>query len=90
MPEDWFDDAHAPLRQRYGVPPALRFQTEPQLALDMLHGLVERSVVPFLWVVADEHYGMIPAFLDGVASRGQMVFCGGPSLDQSVGGEASD
>src|SRR5919108_614609 len=27
LPEEWFDDAHAPLRQRYGVPPELRFQT---------------------------------------------------------------
>jgi SRSO17 transposase len=74
MPEEWFDDAHALLRQRYGVPPALRFQTEPQLALDMLHEFVERAVVPFRWVVADEHYGMIPAFLDGVAAEGKWYF----------------
>jgi SRSO17 transposase len=71
MPQEWFDDAHAALRQRYGVPAALDFQTEPQLALEMLRGLVEREVVPFAWVVADEHYGMIPAFLDGVAATGK-------------------
>jgi hypothetical protein len=29
----WFDPAHAPLRQRYGGPADLTFQTEPQLAL---------------------------------------------------------
>jgi SRSO17 transposase len=55
MPETWFDQAHAPLRERYGVPAALTFQTEPQLALEMLDGLVERAEVPFSWVVADEH-----------------------------------
>jgi SRSO17 transposase len=71
MPEEWFDDAHAPLRLRYGVPAALQFQTEPQLALEMLRGLVERGAVPFRWVVADERYGMIPTFLDRVAATGK-------------------
>jgi SRSO17 transposase len=74
MPQEWFDDAHASLRQRYGVPAALGFQTEPQLALEMLQGLVERAAVPFHWVVADEHYGMIPTFLDGVAAEGKWYF----------------
>lgn len=69
IPEGWFDQAHAPLRQRYGVPADLTFQTEPQLALEMLDGLVERAAVPFAWVVADEHYGMSPSFLDGVEAR---------------------
>ena len=79
MPEDWFDDAHASLRQRYGVPPELRFQTEPQLALEMLRGLVARAAVPFRWVVADEHYGMIPTFLDGVAATGKWYFAEVPA-----------
>lgn len=74
LPEDWFDAAHAPLRQRYGVPATLGFQTEPQLALEMLRGLVDRGVLPFQWVTADEHYGMIPAFLDGVAATGKWYF----------------
>jgi SRSO17 transposase len=74
MPQPWFDEAHAPLRQRYGVPTDLTFQTEPQLALDMLDGLVERAEVPFSWVVADEHYGMIPSFLDGIESRQKWYF----------------
>src|SRR5712691_10209971 len=28
MPQEWFDEAHVPLRQRYGVPAELRFHTE--------------------------------------------------------------
>jgi SRSO17 transposase len=79
IPEEWFDAAHAPLRQRYGVPADLGFQTEPQLALEMLHGLVERAAVPFRWVVADEHYGMIPTFLDGVAAEGKWYFAEVPA-----------
>jgi SRSO17 transposase len=87
LPETWFDDAHAPLRQRYGVPPALGFQTEPQLALDILRGLVGRAVVPFAWVVADEHYGMIPAFLDGVAATGKWYFAEVPASTKVWEGE---
>jgi SRSO17 transposase len=87
LPEVWFDDAHAPLRQRYGVPPALGFQTEPQLALDMLQGLVDRAVVPFAWVVADEHYGMIPAFLDGVAATGKWYLAEVPAATKVWEGE---
>lgn len=71
MPQEWFDEAHAPLRQRYGVPEELKFKTEPQLALEMVRGLVERGQVPFQWVLADEHYGMNPQFLDGVAALGK-------------------
>ena len=87
LPEEWFDDAHAPLRQRYGVPPTLRFQTEPQLALEMLRGVVEREAIPFRWVVADEHYGMIPAFLDGVAAVGKWYFAEVPASTKVWVGE---
>jgi SRSO17 transposase len=87
LPQEWFDEAHAPLRQRYGVPATLRFQTEPQLALEMLQGLVERAVVPFAWVVADEHYGMIPAFLDGVAAEGEWYFAEVPAATKVWEGE---
>jgi SRSO17 transposase len=87
LPEEWFDDAHAPLRQRYGVPAALQFQTEPQLALEMLRGLVEGAAVPFRWVVADEHYGMIPAFLDGVAAEGKWYFAEVPASTKVWMGE---
>ena len=87
LPEEWFDDAHAALRQRYGVPPALQFQTEPQLALAMLCGLVERAAVPFRWVVADEHYGMVPTFLDGVAATGKWYFAEVPASTKVWAGE---
>src|SRR5687768_8430404 len=68
--------------RRYGVPADLTFQTEPQLALEMLDGLVERAEVPFLWVVADEHYGMIPSFFDGVEARQKWYFAEVPTATQ--------
>lgn len=87
MPLEWVDARHASLRQRYGIPPTLQFQTEPQLALEMLHELVERAVVPCAWVVVDEHYGMIPAFLDGVAAEGKWYFAEVPSSTKVWVGE---
>ena len=87
LPQEWFDDAHAPLRQRYGVPAALRFQTEPHLALEMLRALVEREAVSFRWVAADEHYGMLPAFLDGVAATGKWYFAEAPASTKVWVGE---
>jgi SRSO17 transposase len=70
-PAEWFDTAHAPLRQPYGVPATLTFQTEPPLALEMWRGLVDRGELPFVWVVADQHDGMIPTVLDGVEAVGK-------------------
>jgi SRSO17 transposase len=74
MPEVWFDDAHAPLRTRYGVPEDVQFKTEPQLGLEMVRGLVERGTLPFRWVLADETYGADPKFLDGVEALGTWYF----------------
>lgn len=92
MPEAWFDEAHAPLRQRYGVPKELTCKTEPQLALEMVQGLVEQDTVPFQWVIADEHYGMNPPLLDGVAALGKWyvvevpgttrVWIGAPEMEE--------
>ncbi len=74
MPQAWFDEAHAPLRQRYGVPPDLEFMTEPMLALQMVQNLVEHGHVPFRWVLGDETYGADPKFLDGVEELDKCYF----------------
>jgi SRSO17 transposase len=49
----------------------LQFKTEPNLALDMLKQLVLRKQIPFRWVVADAHFGEVPAFLDDIAALGK-------------------
>ena len=74
MPDAWFSDAYAEKRARCGVPIDVVFQTEPALALEMLKGVAERGQLPFHWVAADEHYGMNPTFLDGVAGLGKCYF----------------
>jgi SRSO17 transposase len=74
MPEVWFSDQYAEKRQRCGVPEDLKFQTEPALALEMVKGVAKREQLPFQWVCADEHYGMNPAFLDGIETLGKWYF----------------
>lgn len=74
LPESWFDKAHAAKRKKCGVPEDLVFQTEPELGLEMLTEINQRGVVPFAWVNADEHYGMNPDFLDGVAGLEKWYF----------------
>jgi SRSO17 transposase len=69
------------------VPAELTFQTEPQLALEMLGGLVARGELPYTWVVADEHDGMIPRFLDGVEALGKRYVAEVPTSTRVWRGE---
>ena len=71
LPESWFDPAARVRWDQCRIPSEVSFQTEPELALAMLAALVERSQLPFRWVMADAHFGQIPAFLDGVAALGK-------------------
>jgi SRSO17 transposase len=83
VPKAWFDDAHAAERARCGVPPMLRFQSEPALALAMVRGVIERGVLPVRWVLADETYGADPKFLDGVAALGRRYFAEVPAITRA-------
>jgi SRSO17 transposase len=65
LPEHWFSDSYAQLRQDLGVPPERRFQTKPQLALAMIRRAVQRGL-PFERVVADDLYGRSQAFRAGL------------------------
>jgi SRSO17 transposase len=68
IPEEWFTADYQDRWQACGIPDTLSFQTEPALGLEMIAGLVQRAVVPFRWVTADETYGKSPGFLDGIAA----------------------
>jgi SRSO17 transposase len=75
---DWFAKDHQERWQKCGIPKDLPFHTEPELATEMLQGLVERDVLPFRWVACDEHFGQNPAFLDRVAALGKWYFAAVP------------
>lgn len=74
IPKTWFDEAHAAKRRKCGLPDKLVFKTEPTLGLEMVKALKQAGIVPFCWVNADEHYGMNPDFLDGVAELEKWYF----------------
>jgi SRSO17 transposase len=74
IPKTWFDEAHAAKRRKCGLPEKLVFKTEPILGLEMIKALNQAGIVPFRWVNADEHYGMNPDFLDGVAELEKWYF----------------
>ena len=71
MLADWFGAEYRARWQACGIPDTLAFPTEPELALEMIAGLVRPAVVPFRWVACDEGYGKSPAFLAGIAALGK-------------------
>ena len=67
LPQSWFDD---PARcEEVGVPKDLVFKTKPQIALELIARTLSDGV-PLKWITADEGYGQVPAFLNGVAAHG--------------------
>ena len=71
LPEDWFTQAYQARWQVCRIPAEVSFRTEPQIALGMIAQLLQRAVVPFRWVTADETYGKSPIFLDGIEQLGK-------------------
>jgi SRSO17 transposase len=71
LPEEWFTAAYRERWQACRIPEGQSFRSEPELALEMITALVQRAVVPFQWVTADEAYGKSPVFCDGIATLGK-------------------
>jgi SRSO17 transposase len=74
VPECWFADDHAALRDEVGMPSDLTFKTKPELAVDQVQALMGRKVVPARWLAADALYGDSPAFRDAIADLGLWYF----------------
>lgn len=68
MPEKWFSPAYQERRERCGVPADLTFQTQPELAWKLIERLHTEQVLPFAWVIGDEHFGNNPTLLDRIAA----------------------
>lgn len=74
LPEQWFAAGHQDLRQACGVPPEQRYQTKPEIGLDLLENALQRGALPFQWVAADALYGDSPVFRDGIAALSKWFF----------------
>jgi SRSO17 transposase len=74
VPECWFTDDYAAVRDEVGMPTDLTFKTKPELAVDQVRDLMRRKVVPARWLAADALYGDSPAFRDAVAEMGLWYF----------------
>jgi SRSO17 transposase len=56
LPQAWFEESHAELRKKTGVPEDLTFQTKPELGWQLIKQTQERQI-PFQAVVMDDLYG---------------------------------
>jgi len=66
MPEIWFSEKYAGMRERCGVPTELKFKFESELADEMIREVVKRNQLPFQWVNAGENLGINADFLDSI------------------------
>jgi SRSO17 transposase len=74
IPQDWFGEQMAGLRQEVGLPTELTFRTKPQIAVELLQAIAARGILLGRWVAADALYGNSVAFRDAVASLGKWYF----------------
>ena len=68
MTKDWFDDAHAELRERWHVPDDLVYKTKIELALDMIMR-AQQNGLPFKVVGCDDLYGRSKEFRATLAGK---------------------
>ena len=74
VPQNWFGEPMAQMRQEVGLPSELTFRTKPQLAAELLQAIAARGHLLGRWVAADALYGNAPAFRDAVAALGKWYF----------------
>ncbi|MEW5920586.1 MAG: transposase [Bacillota bacterium] len=63
MPEAWFDDDHADLRDDCKVPAKLQFKTKVELALEMITQAAASGLFPARWIGCDSFFGRNKDFL---------------------------
>jgi SRSO17 transposase len=72
LPEEGLtEEAVAARRTAWGVPAETTFQTKPEVALTLIHAVVQHGTLRCRWVTADDAFGRDTALLDGVADCGR-------------------
>jgi SRSO17 transposase len=64
LPQCWFEPAWAQRRQQCRIPQAVAFQTKPQLALALLHPILETQRFGGRWIACDCSFGNNESFLE--------------------------
>lgn len=66
IPQSWFDD---PSRcKAAGIPKELAFKKKWEIGLELIDQ-ARRDGIPLKWITADEGYGSVPEFMNGLATR---------------------
>ena len=73
LPEVWTPDKKR--RKATGVPPEIRFQTKPEIALQQIRAALDREI-PMAPVLADAAYGNDTGFRDGITELGLLYVMG--------------
>jgi len=74
VPEGWFAEEYAELREQVGIPAEVTFKTKPEVAVELVQALMQRKVILARWLAADALYGDSPAFRDAIAALGLWYF----------------
>jgi SRSO17 transposase len=73
LPEVWTQDKRR--RKATGIPPEIRFQTKPEIALQQIRTALDREI-PMAPVLADAAYGNDTRFRDGITELGLLYVMG--------------
>jgi SRSO17 transposase len=80
VPEAWFTEDYEERRDKCRFPLDLTFKTKPQLASQMVEGIIEEDIIPVKYIVADSIYGHSSEFIEQVEQyTGKIYFFGVPS-----------
>lgn len=69
LTQEWIADKRR--REKTRVPKAVKFQTKPQIAAEMIRRTLAAGHVRFDWITADELYGSTGDFLDALEAMEQ-------------------
>jgi len=74
IPEKWFNDDYGKRRDKCKIPKDVGLKTKPELAVEMLHDLQDRKVIPYRYVLADSLYGNSPEFIDAIEKYANLTY----------------
>ena len=66
LPERWFTEEYRGRWEKCRIPDETKFKTKPELALEMIQGLLNDGLFEGRWVTGDDFFGRNPTFRDGL------------------------